>query len=396
MSSEQSLDPRLIEETKKQIRGLVQEIAQLAKKELSPQDFYGEFLSRVVSALAAIGGAVWTVEDQGRMALQHQINLQETKLRDSQEDQVQHGRLLQKVLTSGEGMLVPPRSGAGDDDAEAANPTDFLLVLGPLKSDKEITGVVEVFQRADSLPATQRGYLRFLMQMCEIAGDFIKTRQLRSYTDRQALWSRLEEFTRAVHASLDPRETAYVIANEGRRLIECDRVSVALSKGGKCSIQAISGQDLFDKRSNTVVLLSHLATAVVATGDPVWYTGDTSDMAPQVEDAIQEYVDESHSKTVAVLPLKRPRPFTAEAEEDPKEKRLADETDQAFGAVIVEQIEDARVPESMLQRVDVVCEHSSTALGNAREHNSLFMMPVWKAIGKTRVITRARNLPWTI
>ena len=179
-----------------------------------------------------------------------------------------------------------------------------------------MVGVVEVFQRPGAGPATQNGYQRFLMQMCDLAGDFFKSRKLKHYSDRQAMWTQLEEFTRRVHASLDPRETAYTIANEGRRLIECDRVSVAIKRGNRCRIEAVSGQDLFDKRSNTVRLLGELATAVVAGGEPIWYTGDTSDMAPQVEDAVQEYVDESHSKTVAVLPLYRPRPEPTDDEEE--------------------------------------------------------------------------------
>ena len=228
------------------------------------------------------------------------------------------------------------------------------------------------------------------MQMCELAGDFLKSHQLRHFSDRQTLWTQLEDFTRAVHASLDPRETAYTIANEGRRLIECDRVSVAIRKGKKCTIEAISGQDLFDKRSNTVRLLGKLATAVVASGDAVWYTGDTRDLPPQVEDAVQEYVDEAHSKTVAVLPLRRPAP----PEEDDPNKRV--EPEAPIGALIVEQIEDSRVSGSLVQRADVVCRHSSTALANALEHQNLFLMPVWRALGKTRWVLQARTLPKTL
>ncbi len=391
MSTEQSLDPSLIEQTKQQIRTLVNEIAQLAKSDLSPEEFHGEFLPRVVSALAAIGGAVWTVEDQGRLTLQYQINLQETKLRDSEEAQVRHGRLLQKVLTSGEEILVPPQSGAGDD-TEAGNPTDFLLVLGPLKTELEVVGVIEVFQRPDAGPTTQKGYLRFLKQMCDLAGDFFKSRQLRHFGDRQILWTQLEEFTRGIHVNLDPRDTAYTIANEGRRLIECDRVSVAIRRGNKCRIEAVSGQDLFDKRSNTVRLLGKLASAVVASGETVWYTGDTTNMAPQVEDAVQEYVDESHSKTVAVIPLSRPQP-ELEEEDDP-DKREAPAP--PFAALIVEQIEDSRVPQKTVQRVEVVAQHSCTALANALEHNSLFLMPVWRKIGQMRWIVKARTLPKTV
>ena len=98
MSTEQPLDPQLIEQTKQQIRSLVGEIAQLSKSEISPEEFYSEFLTRVVSALAAVGGVVWTTNQDGQLALQYQINLQETRLRESEEAQAQHSRLLYKVL----------------------------------------------------------------------------------------------------------------------------------------------------------------------------------------------------------------------------------------------------------------------------------------------------------
>ncbi len=275
MSSEQSLDPHLIEQTKQQIRTLVNEIARFAKSpDMAPGEFYAEFLPRIVSALAANSGVIWARDDQGRLALQYQVNLQETRLAGQpEEEQLRHGRLLHKVMAGGEGALVPPHSGFGDED-QAANPTDYLLVLGPLKTELEIVGVVEVFQRPEAGPSTQKGYLRFLLQMCDLAGDFLKSRQLRHFSDRQVLWTQLEEFTRLVHASLHPRATAYTIANEGRRLIECDRVSVAVRKGRRCVVEAVSGQDLFDKRSNTVRLLGKLATAVVASGDAVWYAGE--------------------------------------------------------------------------------------------------------------------------
>ena len=394
MSIEQSVDSQLIEQTKQQIRALVAEIAQLSKSDMTPEAFYGEFLPRIVSALAAVGGAVWTMNAEGQLALQYQVNLQETQLREN-ENQAQHSRLLYKALAGGEGLLVPPHSGPGElqqvgEETPVANPTDFLLVLGLLKIDVEAIGIIEIFQRAEAGPNTQKGYLRFLMQMCDLAGEFLKSHKLRHFSDRQTLWTQLEDFARAVHASLDPRETAYTIANEGRRLIDCDRVSVAIRSGKHCNIEAVSGQDLFDKRSNTIRLLNKLASAAVATGEAVWYAGDTRDMPPQVEDAVQEYVDESHSKTVAVLPLQRPAP----PEEDDRNKRI--EPEEPIGALIVEQIEDSRVTDSLMQRADVVCRHSSTALANAIEHQNLFLMPLWRSLGKLSWVVHARTLPKTL
>jgi multidrug efflux pump subunit AcrA (membrane-fusion protein) len=389
MSTEQPLDPSLIEQTKQQIRSLYAEIAQLARSEASPEEFYAEMLPRVISALAAVGGVVWAKQQQGQLALQYQMNLQESRLAEkAEEDQIRHGRLLQKVMTTGEGMLVPANSGAGDSD-QAGNPTDWLLVLGPLKTELEVVGVVEIFQRGEAGPAIQRGYLRFLLEVCALASEFLNSRQLRHFSDRQSLWTQLEEFTRLVHGSLNPRDTAYTIANEARRLIECDRVSVAIRKGDKCRVEAVSGQDMVDKRSNTVRLLGRLATVVVASEEPMWYSGDTTDMAPQVEDAVQEYVDESHTKMIAVLPLKRPQ-----LEE--KEKERPDDPDDSpppIAALIVEQIEDSRVSQKMLSRVDVVAQHSAAALANSLEHENVFLMPVWRTLGKSRWIVKGRNLP---
>ncbi len=192
------------------------------------QEFYDAVLNRVVTALAAVGGAIWTVTETGQLSLEYQINLRETRLAESEEDQVRHGRLLRKVMTGGEGMLMAPHSGGRAAPRTARIRPNFLLVLGPLKTANETAGVMEIFQRPGSSVTVQRGYLRFLMQMCELASEYLKSRKLQHFTDRQALWAQLEQFTRLVHKGLDPRETAYTIANEGRRLIECDRVSVAI------------------------------------------------------------------------------------------------------------------------------------------------------------------------
>lgn len=389
---QQQIDPQLIEQARQQIRTLVNEIAQLARADIPPDEFYREFLPRVVTGLAAVGGAVWLTGEGDRLVLGYQVNIQEAKLHEcSEEDQSRHARLLYRVLGAEEGILVAPRSGAGDSDGEA-NPTDWLLVLAPLRTELERVGVVEIFQRPNPRVETQRGYLRFLSQMCDLAAEYLKTRQLRQLADRQALWSQMEEFIRQVHGNLNPRTTAYIIANEGRRLIGCDRVTVAIRRGNKCRIEAISGQDLIDRRSNTVRLLTKLANVVTAADELVWYTGDTRNMAPQIEEAIEEYVDQSHSKTVAVIPLRRPQ-LEPIVEEEPDKRP---EPPPVVGALIVERIEDARLPETMVNRIKVVAEHSGAALANALEYHSLFLLPLWRVLGKWKVIVAARNLPRTI
>lgn len=390
-----SADEDAVLRAKQEIQGLVQEVVELSRSDVEPAEFYAALMDKTISALAAVGGVVWIQEEGAPLKLEYQVNLRQTGLAESEEAQLQHGRLLQQVMEKGEPTLVQPHSGTGaavegEKDA-AANPTDFLLVVAPIKSDRGVDGLVEIFQRTGARPTTQRGYLRFLAQVCELAGEYVKTRRLRHFATKQTLWEQLEAFTSLVHRALDSRETAYTIANEGRRLVGCDRVTVVLRKGTKYHVSAISGQDTFDKRSNVVRLLRKLATVVARTGEDLWFSGDTSDLAPQVEKAVNAYVDESHTKQLAVLPLRE-----ADHEEDKPGEPKKKKRENILGALIVEQLVDSRQPEGMLQRIDVVSRHSSTALTNAQEHESLFLLPLWRLLGKTHVLVTARNLPKTI
>ena len=414
-----------MQRAKQEIQSLVQEVVDLSKSEIEPTEFYAALMDKSVSALAAIGGVVWTQEEGAPLTLEYQVNLRETGLAESEAAQRQHGRLLQQVIEKGEAVLIPPHSGAGVggtgvggtgvggtgvggtgvggadggvagalDDGNtdvAANPTDYLLVIAPIVSDRGVDGLVEIFQRSGARPTTQRGYLRFLKQICELAGEYVKTRRLRHFTHKQTLWEQLEAFTGLVHRALDSRETAYTIANEGRRLVGCDRVTVALRKGTKYQISAISGQDTFDKRSNIVRLLRNLVTAVAKTGDDLWFDGDTSNLAPQVEKVVNAYVDEAHTKQLAVLPLRE-----ADLEEDKPGERKQKKRENILGAIVIEQLVDQQQPEGMLQRIDVVRRHSSTSLTNAQEFEGLFLLPLWRLLGKTQVLVTARNLPKTL
>jgi hypothetical protein len=87
-----------------------------------------------------------------------------------------HAMLLQKTLSDGKCVVVEPRWAEGGGE-QAGNPTDHLLILGPLKVDLEPKGIVEVFQRPGAPPMTQRGYLKFLLQMCDLANGYLKNRQ---------------------------------------------------------------------------------------------------------------------------------------------------------------------------------------------------------------------------
>jgi multidrug efflux pump subunit AcrA (membrane-fusion protein) len=370
-------DPQLVAEMKQEIRVLVQEIAELAAGDIAPGEFYAGFLTRVVSAMAAVGGALWIKGESGKLKLAYQVNLAKTGAERTPQDRTRHGHLIKSVLTGSQAILVQPGA-AGGSEHEARNPTDLLLVLSPLVVEKEAEAVVEVFQRAGGGPSTQRGYLRFLVQMCDVACDYLKSRKLRQLQGSQSLWRELEQLVQELHRSLDLQQTAYAVVNEGRRMIGCDRVSLALAYGGKCRVEAVSGLDSIDRRASEVQRLANLATAVLRTREPLWSEAGQADLPDQIEQPLQAYVDQSHARLVAVLPLVRPGENASPA---------------PIGALIIEQLRDARAGETLRTRSELVAQHSAAALSNAIEHSSVFLLPLWKQLGKATWLVRGRTLP---
>ncbi|HEX5104954.1 MAG TPA: HlyD family efflux transporter periplasmic adaptor subunit, partial [Pirellulaceae bacterium] len=373
-------DPHLVAEMKQEIRVLVQEIAELAAGDLSPEEFYSGFLARVVSAMAAVGGAIWITGESGKLKLACQVNLAQTGVERTPQDRTRHGLLLKNVMSGAQAVIAPPASGTAA--AEAGNPTEHSLVLAPLVVERKSEAVVEIFQRAGGGPSTQRGYLRFLVQMCDVACDYLKNQRLRQLASSQSLWQQIEQFTQALHRSLDVEATAYTVVNEGRRLIGCDRVSVALAYGSRCRVEAVSGLDSIDRRASEVRRLAKLAEAVLRTREPLWSQAGQEDLPEQIDEPLQAYVDQAHSRLVAVLPLVKPTD--------------GEPASAPIGALIVEQLREAKVGDSLRSRSELAAQHASAALANAIEHSSLPLLSLWKAAGQATWLLRGRALPKTL
>lgn len=372
------LDSQLIDQTKLQIRALAQEIAELVQSNCEPIDFYQGFLTRLTSALASTGGAIWLREHAEQpLQLMYQINLKQTILATDKKAQTQHSLLLNHLLAAAEPTLVPPHSGLEGSEA-GGNPTDSLLVLAPLKFSGETVGLVEIFQRSNAGPTTQNGYLRFVAQMAELASNYLINQRLSLFSKTEEMWQQLESFIRAIHAGLDPKQIAYTISNEGRRLTNVDRVSVAIGTNHSCKIEAVSGLDSIERRADQVKRLAALAAAVVRMKEPLWYEGDDTQLPPQIERKLHEYIDKSHSKMLAIIPLKQKQ---TDLESDIANRRIRTEA-KPMGALILEQLKDTNIDPNLRRRVDVIVEHSELALTNATEHNSIFLLPIWKSIGQ--------------
>ncbi len=368
------LNLQVVEQERRRLGQRLEEVSRLCEADVPPVVFYGEMLKRLLESLAAPAGAVWTRTPQGNLQIQYQVNLQQIGLDKSDEVRQAHGELLRLAVAQGKPMDVPPRSGVGtaeEGKPAASNTTDFLLLIVPILFNEQVTGLIEVWQQPNRPVAAVPGFKQYMTLMAELSARYQRAQMLRQMTGQEQLWTQLEAFVRQVHGSLKPDEVAYEVANNGRRLIECDRVSVAVRYGGKAHIRAVSGADVVEKRSNAVRLMRKLCQHVLKWGEKLVFNGTRDDsLPPRVLHALDEYLAESPSKLLVVMPLRDEREKEMKTKKPPR------------AALVMECFEPPAEPQQHLARLDVVAKHATSALYNAVEHRRIPFRWVWMPIAR--------------
>lgn len=419
-----------------EVRRTIQQLNEMATTERNFDRFCDTVLRRVVNITGAHGALFWQINGDRKPQLTHQSGKHPSKTASQllAEGNEKHTRAVLEVVDKELPMGLKSdeftSADSQSDDADQQRDESFLMLFSPIYNrTKKCCGTLELLQRGDISPQAQEGYLRFLTQVSKLflrwseeqnaakprtaqpqssqrptqaAQANIRTPQSsvpavpgpvvqqpiqipsatvaqdgQTQHQKTTSWNDRLEFISEVHRSIEKTETCYSIANEARRLLGCDRVSVGTWNGSKVKITAISSQDRFDNRANVVRLLSNVATASVSADSEFWITGSTEGMAPEVARKINEYLDESHSRTLAVIPLFARPPETPDLE---MKSRRKEET-KKLGVIIFEYF-DADVPEAQIEDTSrLIVNQSQLALENARKHGEIFLLPLWQKLG---------------
>ena len=352
-----------------------EEVARLSGMDLPPSDFFQKFLELVLEGIEAPAGAVWMRNPQGFLQLQCQMNIENIGLDKHKNGRQSHNELLRQAFQTAKPILLEPFGSTGIlEGIPAGNPTDFIVLLAPILLDeKTALGLVEVWQDPRHDPRTKRVHLNYLVQMAGYAGSFLRNQQGRQSVNQEHLWSQLEAFACQIHATLDPTTVSYYVANEGRRLIGCDRLSVATREGKKAKIEAVSGADVVEKRATQIKLMRRLCQAVIKWEEKLVYRGVKDDgLPPDVYEALDKYLAESNAKLLVLQPLRDKR----EKDKESKEYKPG----KARSALLMECFEPPEKPEPLLARLDVIGRHAGSALYNALEMRKIPMSLFWKPV----------------
>jgi hypothetical protein len=372
---EPQVDLQVLEQERRRLSKLLEEVARLSEGNVPAANFYGELLKRLLSGLAAPAGAAWTRTAQGNLQLQFQINMREVGLDRSDETRQAHEELLRRAVTEPRPFHLLPHSGVGpaaDGRPAAGNPSDFILLVVPIVLNEQAAGIIEVWQHANRPHAAINGFLQFMVMMADLASRYQRNQIVGQLTGQQQLWVQLEAFTRQIHGSLNPTEVGYLVANDGRRLIECDRVSVAARMGRRAKVVAVSGAETVETRSALVQRMRKLSDAVLAWGEKLTFNGVRDDaLPPRVLRALDDYLEVSASKLLVLQPLRDER----EGKESKKPARAT---------LLMECFEPPADAQAITARMEVIARHAAPALYNAVQYRRIPMRWVWGPLARVQ------------
>lgn len=301
-----------------------------------------------------------------------------------------HGELVFETFVTGKPKLIPPRNHRREDPE--ANPTDHLLLIAPLAASGTMLGVVELLLAAASTPLRQAEAHRAITLTGELFGE-LRNRERARLEAKLACVEELERFTQAVHRKLDVKYVAYAVANDGKRLVKADRVSVLVRRGRRYELTAVSGLETVEHRSQAAKLLAALTAQVVGAGGSLAYPGDTENLAPPIREALEDYVDETHVRTLAVVPL------VVKPDENAEKLDVAQRNaPELLGALVLERFAEAEEATALAERGTFLAEHAATALTNALSYERIPLAPLWRV--SDRVVAQfgpgTRRRTWMI
>jgi multidrug efflux pump subunit AcrA (membrane-fusion protein) len=349
---------------------ILEELDRLAATALDDADFYAAVMERLRS-LGCSSAVIWLADPGGSASIAWQSsaatgqNGAHAALVDPS-----HQGAVAAAIASGQPRLIEK---SGEDNGSKGS-VHVRSIIAPWSPANLVHGALQVWFAEKENAAALSGYLQVLAAVGELVAMFFARQEQRRLRQRVERQSQVDAFQRAVHESLDLEQIAFRIANDGRVLLGCDRLAVAVRHGGRYKIAAISGADQVHRRSESMQHLERLCQIVVRLGEPLWHPATASshaELPPQISDALSAYFDVSPAVALAALPLRLPSKTPG----------------GAVGVLVLEQYERPFDP-ALPEQVRAVVEPSCLALANAERVSAIPGHKLWLALARPGFLSR--------
>ncbi len=369
------------------IDGVLEKLAQEAATDVPARQFHDRLLAEAICASHAAGGAIWLGGERvhERMPAGWSAEQPDNAVTNGA---VTHsrGQMIERALDLGQ-----PFTSALDCPCSTLVTDQLIAAIAPVCVEKKAEGAVELLlPGAASQPERERA-LCLAVAFAEVLAGFHRHRRLDHYRQQERQWRDVLKLIEHIHRT-GSAETAVAIANEGRWFVGCDRVSLLAARDCRCELRAVSGIDQVERRAAISRRMRELADVALKVNEPIWATSEPRGHAPQIEQPLQTFLDESHAGAVVVLPLLKTE--TLRAASDAPSIDLLDR--QACGVLVLEWFATQQIDDATRERIDLFARHSAAALAVAQATDDLPLIRINRVLGGLRGVVEARRLPKTL
>ncbi|QDT68008.1 hypothetical protein MalM25_09190 [Planctomycetes bacterium MalM25] len=185
-------------------------------------------------------------------------------------------------------------------------PEDGAPVIAcPVEGADTATGVL-LFRLTPEAAASVEASLRLAAAIGEVAGRYELRRAAQRVGEAEKRLARVEETLVRLHSVRGAGRIAAQAAEEGRRLIDCDRLSLIARSGGGWRVLAVSGVRQLNRRSDAAKRMTALAAAAARWGEPIAAPIDPYDTPRDVVEAIDAHCDAAGVRSLRVRPCPSP------------------------------------------------------------------------------------------
>ncbi|MCC6493925.1 MAG: HlyD family efflux transporter periplasmic adaptor subunit [Pirellulales bacterium] len=308
-----------------------------ARRELDPRAFYRHMLREAEAALAAGASTAWRRRIDGRLELiVPAAGFDQGSLVEARQRTLEHGVASVTSVAAHDGgedydVLLCPVLDIADGGEEGGGRAALAGVA-----------VIELWFSRGASPFVQQGRLDFAAAISSVAADFHAfddLRRLRRHAERHG---QAAEWLRRVQRPRGLVGVAFEIANEGRRALDCDRLSVLVRRRSRWRLLSVSGASEAPRHGDVARTLEALAEQAARWGEPIDHpppAGDGSvvatdglELPPAVQRALEQQLECSHARGLTVVPVA----FREQREESSKDSAQSYRSNRRpFDAVLV-------------------------------------------------------------
>ncbi len=245
----------------------IDHLADLARSHIEPGRFFGEVLGRAIQPGGASRAILWRQslegawQPAGEVPANDKLDAASIELRQE---------LLVEVSSDEQPRIVSAIPGSSGSNGVSQADANGSHVLSPIRHAGQAVGILETQHPLDAAGQLPPDTIQFFAALCEITADFLSQHELQQLRRARGVWQQWDQFSQRLWQSLDLPLVCATVANDGRLLAGCDRVSVLIRRGRAFTLKSVSGVERVEPRSTATRSMESLARLVAREGRSVW------------------------------------------------------------------------------------------------------------------------------